>query len=330
MDLVTHDPNFNYDQYGIHVGQVDRLTFLGPPTQTINGYFVDCRKGSPTLHQTVELTYWPSPDRKLVIGRGIAHTFDGLQNIVTVDEPIHFVAEGNPDYNLYNDVVNFPRTFTPDLWPLVRTNDLPIPVECYRFITDKQHKLFSAGGVTYPVRFQVELGGERRYVVAIPKHGTMTASDANGLGMSQAPTHIDGVEWGANYFASSGISSADTSFYVIRNPHCEMKELLHFGSEIDGSSIGPHEYPVMLTVLGDPQTAVRVDLVDRRVSSPTETEQATIMLSPDPTRHLFIQGGIQYTLSSSTWMIVRVEKASRVGELENGTTLSLSETGAQI
>ncbi len=29
-DFVTHQPDFKYDAYGIHVGQDDRLTFFGP------------------------------------------------------------------------------------------------------------------------------------------------------------------------------------------------------------------------------------------------------------------------------------------------------------
>src|SRR5271165_2751175 len=61
--LVFHDDEDSRNtHFGAHLGFADRLTFVGPPSRTIHGSFVDCRKHSPTRHKRVELTYTPSLD----------------------------------------------------------------------------------------------------------------------------------------------------------------------------------------------------------------------------------------------------------------------------
>ena len=45
-DYVTHESNFKYSTYGIHIGQDDRLTFLGV-SQKVEVSLIDCRKDFP-------------------------------------------------------------------------------------------------------------------------------------------------------------------------------------------------------------------------------------------------------------------------------------------
>src|SRR3954454_12096135 len=40
-DFVTHEQGFQSSTYGIHVGQDDRLTFMGDSSRPIEGFFVD-------------------------------------------------------------------------------------------------------------------------------------------------------------------------------------------------------------------------------------------------------------------------------------------------
>ena len=49
-DYVTHQADFEYSTFGIHVGQDDRLTFFGSG-QWIRAHLIDCRAGSPTAGQ---------------------------------------------------------------------------------------------------------------------------------------------------------------------------------------------------------------------------------------------------------------------------------------
>jgi dTDP-4-dehydrorhamnose 3,5-epimerase len=167
-DVVTHDASFTYATYGVHIGQTDRLTFFGDMSRTITGHFVDCRAGSPTLHQHVKMTFRPDPRRRLHIGRGIAHTFDGLEDIVTRDEPEWFLATGNPDYRIANDVINVDRLWDLADFPAVRVNDYPIPRAAYEFMLKVQHTTLREVR-RYPTRFPMIIDGERRYVVLYPK-----------------------------------------------------------------------------------------------------------------------------------------------------------------
>ncbi|OZC94890.1 dTDP-4-dehydrorhamnose 3,5-epimerase [Rhodococcus sp. 06-235-1A] len=171
-DVVTHSPDFSYNHYGIHVAQSDRLTFFGPLDQKITGYFVDCRLGSPTLHKFVKIVYSPDPRRRLHIDRGIAHTFDGLENVVTRDEPLWFLSRNNPDYNIANDVVNVGRDVSPEDFPSIQPNQYPIPRAAYEFMLMLQHHSMKSMQ-RYPTRFPVTLNGERRYVNLRPKEGAV-------------------------------------------------------------------------------------------------------------------------------------------------------------
>ncbi|KKB34128.1 dTDP-4-dehydrorhamnose 3,5-epimerase family protein [Bacillus thermotolerans] len=167
-DFVTHSPSFKYTQYGIHIGQVDRLTFFGDPNQKITGHFVDCRKGSPTRNKKVTLEYYPDPNKKLFIDRGIAHTFDGLENVLTRDEPIWYMSVGNPDYNMENDVINVSRDLPLEDFPAVTVNQYPIPRKAYEFVLELQHSSMTELQ-HYPTRVLVEINGENRYVTVRPK-----------------------------------------------------------------------------------------------------------------------------------------------------------------
>jgi hypothetical protein len=60
-----HGKRFSYEYYGIHRGTEDRLTFLGPPNQTIQAYFIDCRENSPSWGCSWDVIFTPSIDRTL-------------------------------------------------------------------------------------------------------------------------------------------------------------------------------------------------------------------------------------------------------------------------
>lgn len=176
-DLVTHSPEFGYKHYGIHVGQTDRLTFFGDPGQRITEYFVDCRKGSPTAHNEERFTFNPDPKQVLNIPRGVAHTFDGLENVLTRDEPVWYLSQDNPGYSITNDVINVGRSTPAEDFPLISVNEHPIPREAYDFMLDVQHETLS-DMKRYPSRFPITLKGEKYYVSLKPKGASnLEASD---------------------------------------------------------------------------------------------------------------------------------------------------------
>jgi dTDP-4-dehydrorhamnose 3,5-epimerase len=153
-NIVWHAPadDFNYEVFGIHVGQDDRLTFING--KEIVGRFVDCRKGSPTYHKTVEMTFDGNPDRKLVISRGIAHWFGNLEGVVTRNEPMLYWAIGNDDFDPAIDTINVPREAAVQDFPSVTVNPWRIPNLLSQVILLSQRLRLRKGQKNYPFRFK--------------------------------------------------------------------------------------------------------------------------------------------------------------------------------
>ncbi|MGF6603331.1 hypothetical protein P3T23_008085 [Paraburkholderia sp. GAS448] len=161
-DFVTHGPEFEYSTYGIHVGQDDRLTFFGSPRRQIVGHFVDCRDGSATLHDAVSCSFEPSPHRRLIIPRGVAHTFDNLAGIVTRDEPVWYSAEQNPHWNVNNDLISILRNKSD--FPVVQTNPHRLSDELHVYMTRLSQAVLDKPK-PYSTRFNLLIDGREQYVM---------------------------------------------------------------------------------------------------------------------------------------------------------------------
>lgn len=109
-DYVIQGKNFDNKNYEIHIGQDDRLTFFADnQSNFIIGYFIDCRENSSTLGNKVVLHFHPALIRKLIIPRGVAHSFDNLENIIIRNEPIWYSDFYNQNWDIKNDLVLFLR-----------------------------------------------------------------------------------------------------------------------------------------------------------------------------------------------------------------------------
>lgn len=116
INIVYHGENeFDYGQYGIHLGQQDSLTFLGNSDTIITAKFIDLRKNSPTFKNTLEFTFSPSTQKTLTIPPGVAHTFYNLGNIYTINDyklylpPIEDIIKVNIPWSPENDIINLPE-----------------------------------------------------------------------------------------------------------------------------------------------------------------------------------------------------------------------------
>ena len=86
VSIVDHGfKEFSYDQYGIHLGQADILTFLGSENEKITAHFIDCRKNSETFGKRIKENFYPSTEKTLYIPPGVAHRFDNLSNVYTIN-----------------------------------------------------------------------------------------------------------------------------------------------------------------------------------------------------------------------------------------------------
>jgi len=172
--IVTHAADFSeqehggYEFYGIHIGQVDVLTFLALDDRVMQGDFVDCRRGSKTFHKRVKFAFTGDPDKALVIDRGIAHIFDNLKGMVTLNQPRVYFDRNNPYYSSDFDVVNVRRSSPLDEFPSVIVNRFPLPYWLCRSALKKQRaKIRAAGSRNHPFIFHK--GSEKLILTPVEK-----------------------------------------------------------------------------------------------------------------------------------------------------------------
>ncbi|WOD37330.1 hypothetical protein [Nodosilinea sp. E11] len=77
-----------YSVWGIHLATDDQLTFISKADDSpIVVRMVDCRDGSPTLHNYLEVSCQPDSSKRLIIPRGVAHLPTNLNGLITLNTP---------------------------------------------------------------------------------------------------------------------------------------------------------------------------------------------------------------------------------------------------
>ncbi|GEL16866.1 hypothetical protein [Pseudonocardia asaccharolytica] len=81
---MIHSPHFVYDDYALHLGQYDRLSFFGEPgTGPVTVHLYDCRENSPEYDRKFEITMPADGSCAIGISPGYAHWFENLGNITS-------------------------------------------------------------------------------------------------------------------------------------------------------------------------------------------------------------------------------------------------------
>lgn len=189
-DYVTHEKDFTYSTYGIHVGQDDRLTFFGDG-QRITVHLIDCREDSRSLGEEITIEMAVSPHRVLIIPKGVAHTLDGLGGVVTRDEPVWY-ADQNPDWEPDNDLVSFLRTARKA--PVVRTNRHELPVSAHLLLSRMSQRTNSQVRGAYASRFRVSIGGRTTYATIRPAWRAAESEADEDLAISRNNFVLTGPE----------------------------------------------------------------------------------------------------------------------------------------
>ncbi|KKB34127.1 hypothetical protein [Bacillus thermotolerans] len=141
---ILHFKKDKYHAYFLSIGQINRYTFFGDPTQTIKASFIDCRTTSKTLHKKVEMTFTPDPTKHLYIERGIAEHFENLKNITVRSEPIWFATNKPNGYNLGEDTIVIPLNTPANEFPMVFPNELPLPNEALQFVLKREQEVIKS------------------------------------------------------------------------------------------------------------------------------------------------------------------------------------------
>jgi len=139
--LIDHGEKqeYTHDAFGIHIGGVDHLTFIGPTTLQASIELVDCRRGSPSLHNSVKFSFSPNPLRTLVIPQGVAHRFEHMEGIYTINQPLTYLPAEGVNYQPGNDVLDWPIDKRP--FPILEIYTAPADVSYYRALVSAQQSM---------------------------------------------------------------------------------------------------------------------------------------------------------------------------------------------
>lgn len=319
-DFVTHESSFHYSTYGIHVGQDDRLTFMGENGKLIRGYFVDCRQGSPTLHKIVTLEFSPDVYRRLIIPRGVAHTFDNLDYIVTRDEPIWYSGDNNSHWNIDNDLISIPRSMEVDLFPIVQVNEHRLPDDGHQFLSRLSQALLDKPK-SYLARYPVKFGNVEKFIMLEPKAWVDDARELESL--LNVPT-IPGVEVKRNRYALTG----PNSWTLVPNTSACLADVLHLPAQIDDNIINIVKYlhartKKWYTFLNNQGGGIEFEFVDMRSDSVTFGVSSRLQMLCDPRINITIEHGIAYSIRCTKDVMVRCEHEVFVDEEEPRTDIPM-------
>ncbi|AJC64910.1 dTDP-4-dehydrorhamnose 3,5-epimerase family protein [Dickeya zeae] len=139
MYIVEHgNEHYDFDSYGLHLGQEDHLTFLGKMGHEIKLKLVDMREGSDTLFVEEELTFTPHPNVELVIPCGVAHALFNMANIITINRPIIFLSR-DKEYIPGHDVIDWPINNRE--YMSYSVNDVEADTAYYEFLVSQQKEI---------------------------------------------------------------------------------------------------------------------------------------------------------------------------------------------
>ncbi len=148
-----HD-SYTHDSYGVHLGQEDNLTFLGGPDKLVKVKFLDLRENSATQLNYIEQSFAPSALRTLIIPPGVAHAFEGLEDVFTLNRPRLFL-DHRKEYVPGVDVIDIP--FDLKRHSLFKVNRLPATMAFYENMSQKQQEIAaSKRPISSPITHMIE------------------------------------------------------------------------------------------------------------------------------------------------------------------------------
>ena len=302
FNVVFHGRSkFSYGHYGVHLGQEDRLTFLGAPDRTITAHFMDLRAGSPTGGARLTAHFAPSSEFELRIPPGVAHDFDGLEEIDTVNNYAVFLpdpaqwAAGEQEWDMDADIVNVPRARAEGeaegeaeeaRAPRFRPNALPASDVFYRLLAERQREGMAhlAHSHAYTVDARDASGSLRQLKISERASGGVEAR------VEPIPP-IEGLHWQQLPYVESGPASGIRPLYEGRPYYLVDHGTAHYAHDAFGIHLGQDDH---LTFLGREDATVQVHFVDCRHGSDTLHAEIALEFSPAAHRTLVIPRGVAH------------------------------------
>ena len=308
-DYVTHQNDFKYTTLGIHVGQTDRLTFMGGEGKNIVGHLIDCRKDSSTYGTRIKIEYKTSMYRKLIIPMGVAHSFENLQHVITRDEPIWYSSFHNPDWDISNDLISIPLDIEYKNLPRIEVNKFLLPIEGHIFFSQLQQDNLRTAK-RYALRSKSETG---QYHIQANKDWTETAIDFESV--FHPSTIIPDVKWLKNSYALTG----PKSYTVVPSTRSCVSDVIELDFQFNSSFFRCHKRQnSFVTFLDREGEKICIDLIDLRQSSRL---METLQVTCDPRVRLVIPAGVAYRFKSHAKHLIRFEREILLDKNEPRTDL---------
>jgi dTDP-4-dehydrorhamnose 3,5-epimerase-like enzyme len=287
-----HEP-FRHTHYGIHLGFSDRLTFLGSSDRVARGYFVDCRRASRTRHQQATFEFSPSIDQTLIVPNGVAHAFEGLEEVDTINafdallpDPSLLLTSQSP-WATGADIQYFALDAKPEDFPVVSQSQRQASERFYELLSEMQAATLGAVAHEYPHLEDVSLpdGTSARLIIrkstadrpAQPEFESL--SSISGLGWKRHLVVWSGPEAGYSALVERSSIEVMDYFTTTNSRHEERLEAVH----------AQH-----LTFVGAARKQCRLRIQDRRTDSPTHGKSELLEFFPSPLRFLVIPPGVAY------------------------------------
>lgn len=294
VHLVFHgEKPFSHGQFGFHTGLNDRLLFLGPPEQRATGYFLDCREDSPTLHRRVTFEFSPSTQRILNIPCGVAHCFDGLEGVYTLNTFNAFLPP--PDVLLTDrspwatgaDIYNFAMDTPDSELPVVRPNPYPASETFYELLREMQAETLGSVDHEYPVTEDVTLPDGTTSTLMIRKR----LSAAQSLPEWEPIPGIAGLGWKKHLVVWSG-EEAGYSAFTEPSP---LQVIEHGLAPYSTDAYGIHlDWEDRLTFVGPMTQKAVIRFIDCRSDSDTFHAEVVHEFNPTPLRQLIVPAGVAH------------------------------------
>ena len=322
--FITHSSTFSYWTFGVHVGQLDRLTFYSPKRKRIVGYFIDCRKGSSTWKRRLALGFAPSVRRKLIIPCGVAHTFKGVDGVVTRNDLALFSGPSSSDsWNVVDDNIVFPwNRRGVERAPEVDANSWEIPLNVSTLFYQMQQEILAKG-------LKVALTSRKS---TTRKNTAATPAVEGAVSLPRLRWRFEGCAFGTNRFDSIALKSW---MIIPTTASCVMDFAILKLVQKPRYYRFESNQNVLHTFLDHEGSLVRVELVDLRKDSLTYKRSASVAFKCDPRFHLKIPAGIAYRYAGHGRYAVRVEREvfsdqKKVSQLLPATAQVSTLTDSQI
>jgi hypothetical protein len=134
--IVDHGSHrYDFDSFGVHLGQEDHLTFLARSGHRVRLKLVDMRAGSDTLHLEEWHEFECNPRLELVIPCGVAHALFNMADVFTLNRPLLFL-DPLRTYQPGRDIIDWPLSDTH--YPIFNVLKLPASVPYYEALVEQQ------------------------------------------------------------------------------------------------------------------------------------------------------------------------------------------------